>query len=435
MVFRRVGRPMVFRRVSGALNLAVGFNPRDGYQMSSTSRQRRLNSIVADATGKTIRAYRGLKPTAKFKAPLTRRRTMNKTPKAILIRHIVTTIILLALLTGAACAQDVPVAPKKPVAAKQDEQKAEQTPAPRLPPDPNKFAVIICGIGGEEAYSTRFAKWTAELRSALVERLGFAEEHLAALTEKPADEEQPCTADAVRETFGKLRNSVKPDNQVFIFLIGHGSFDGKSAMLNLRGKDLSAADYAQLIGALPTKKVVIVNMASASGEFIKPLSGQGRVVITATRSGQEQNATRFAEYFIAALGNPEADTDKNGRVSALEAFTYATKLTGQSFEKKGLLATEHALLDDNGDGVGHAKAEEGDGALAKTTYFDSLPMQQAGGDAELAKLFSERLRLEGEIEQLKARKAQMNEEEYDNALEKLMIEFAKVNQGIKAKRK
>jgi hypothetical protein len=281
----------------------------------------------------------------------------------IVIRYLFTTTILLALVTGAACAQDVPIAPKKPVAAKQEGPKAEASSSPRLPPDPNKFAVVISGIGGDEAFSTRFAKWAGDLRSALVERLGFAEERVTA------------------------------------------------------------------------RKVVVVNMASASGEFIKPLSGAGRVVITATRSGQEQYAPRFAEHFIAALGNPEADADKNGRVSAFEAFTYATKLTGDYYEKKGLMATEHALLDDNGDGVGHAKADEGDGALARTTYFDSLPLQQAGGDEELAKLFSERLRLEGEIERLKARKAQMNEDEYDAALEKLLIEFAKVDQSIKAKRK
>lgn len=353
----------------------------------------------------------------------------------IVIRHLITTIIMLALVTGSACAQDVPVAPKNPVAAKQEDRKAEAPSSPRLPPDPNKFAVIISGIGGDEAYSTRFAKWAGDLRSALVERLGFAEERVTALTEKPSEEEQPCSAEVVRDVFGKLRDSVKPDNQVFIFFIGHGSFDGKIARFNLMGKDLSAADYAQLIKSLPARKVVIVNMASASGEFIKPLSGSGRVVITATRSGQEQYAPRFAEHLIAALGNPEADADKNGRVSAFEAFIYATKLTGDYYEKKGLLATEHALLDDNGDGVGHAKADEGDGALARTTYFDSLPLQQAGGDEELAKLFSERLRLEGEIEQLKARKAQMNEDEYDAALEKLLIEFAKVGQSIKAKRK
>src|SRR5262249_6131545 len=146
-------------------------------------------------------------------------------------------------------------------------------------------------------------------------------------------------------------------------------------------------------------------------------------------------ATHFPEFFIAALGNPEADADKNGRVSVLEAFNYASKLTADFYEKKGRLATEHSLLDDNGDGVGHPRGEDGDGALAKTTYFDSLPQQQAGGDPELAKLFSERLRLEGEIEQLKARKTQFKEDEYEDALEKLLIDLARLNQNIKAKQK
>ncbi len=349
-----------------------------------------------------------------------------------MIRNLITTIILLTLIAGAACAQDVPITPNKPAASTQDDKKAAATPTPKLPPDRSKFAVIISGIGGEETYMTRFSKWTADLRAALIERLGFAEEQIVTLTEKPGENEQPCKADVVRATFARLRNVVKPDNQVFIFLIGHGGVDGKFFLI---GPDLAAADYSKLIDALPTRKVVIVNMASASGEFIKPLSGAGRVVITATRSGQEQIATRFAEYFIAALGNPEADTDKNSRVSALEAFSYASKLTADFYQQKNILATEHSLFDDNGDGVGHPKAEEGDGALAKTTYFDSLPQQQAGGDAELAKLFTERLRLEGEIEQLKLRKAQMNEDEYETALEKLLVELARVSQGIRAKQK
>jgi hypothetical protein len=178
-----------------------------------------------------------------------------------------------------------------------------------------------------------------------------------------------------------------------------------------------------------------MNMASASGEFIKPLSGADRIVITATRSGNEQNATRFAEHFIAALNNPEADADKNGRVSVLEAFSYAGKLTNDSYDQAGKIVTEHALLDDNGDGAGHPKAEAGDGVLAKTTYFDSLPQQRAGGDAELAKLFTDRIRLEGEVEQLKARKDQMKAEDYEAALEKLLIDLAKVSQSIKARQK
>jgi hypothetical protein len=334
-----------------------------------------------------------------------------------------------------ACAQDVPITPNRPATAQQEKPKPVASPTPQLPPDPNKYAVIISGISGEEAYADRFAKWTADLRNSLIGKLGFAEDHVTVLSEKPSGNELQCSAEAVRETFAKLRNATKTDSQVFIFFIGHGGFDGKVAKFFLHGPDLTASDYAQLINNLPARNRVIVNMASASGEFIKPLSGAGNIVITATRSGQEQNATHFAEYFITALGNPEADADKNSRVSVLEAFTYATKLTNSFYEQKGRLITEHALLDDNGDGAGHPKDEAGDGALAKTTYFDSLPQQQAGGNAELAKLFAERLRLEGEIEQLKIRKAQMKEEEYEDALEKLLIELAKVSQGIKAKQK
>ncbi len=351
------------------------------------------------------------------------------------MRYLVVTTILTILFAGTACAQDVPITPNKPVTAQQEKPKPAPPATPKLPPDPNKFAVIISGISGEEAYAVRFAKWSSDLRDALVARLGFAEDHVIVLTEKPSEKEQTCSAEIVRGTFAKLRSATKPDHQVFIFFIGHGSFDGKIAKFLLPGPDLTANDYAQLINGLPARTKVIVNMASASGEFIKPLSAKGNIVITATRSGQEQNATRFAEYFVAALGNPEADTDKNNRVSVLEAFDYAGKLTNDFYQQKGRLVTEHALLDDNGDGTGHPKPEAGDGALAKTTYFDSLPQQQAGGDAELAKLFSERLRLEGEIEQLKIRKEQMKEEEYENALEKLLIDLAKVSQSIKAKQK
>ena len=158
------------------------------------------------------------------------------------MRSLITTIFLLALLNTAACAQDATGSPNKPVAAKQETRKATPAPTPRLPPDLNKYAVIISGIGGEDEYLTRFAKWTADLRSGLVERLGFAENHVIALTEKPAENEQPCTADAVRDSFARLHSIVKPDNQVFIFFIGHGSLQCSNGGGNLRsGNDATGA--------------------------------------------------------------------------------------------------------------------------------------------------------------------------------------------------
>lgn len=349
----------------------------------------------------------------------------------IVIRCFITTICFSASLVIAACAQEVPVAPKPQIT----QSTPAAAPKQKLPADPNKFAIVITGIGGEEVYVKQFGEWTAKLREALTGQLGFAEEQVFVLTEKPEGKDRKATSEAVRQLFVELKNKLKPDNQLFLFFIGHGSYIDKVAKFNLVGPDLSATEYGQLLNALPAKNMVIVNTSSGSGEFVKPLAREGRVVITATRSGQELNAPHFAGFFIAALGNTEADADKNGRVSVLEAFEYAVKLTKSRYDKKGILLAEHALLEDNGDGTGHEKADAGDGTLAKLTYFDSLPQQQAGGDAALAKLYSEKMRLEGEVEKLKARKQQLSEENYDNELEKLLVELATLNQGIKAKQK
>ena len=297
--------------------------------------------------------------------------------------------------------------------------------------DPNKFALIINGASGEPAYAKQFEQWTASLRGALLGRFGFAKDRVKVLTEKPADSTSaPATAEEVRKTFAALRTQLNPENVLFVFMIGHGSFD-KEAKFNLVGPDLSAGDYHALLSALPSQRVVIFNLASASGEFIKPLAARGRIVVTATRSGQETNATRFTEYLLVAMLAADSDTDQDGHISVLEAFTYANRLTAEFYARAGRLATEHALLEDNGDGVGHPKLEAGDGLLARATYLDSLSVEQAAGNAAIAKLVRDRTRLEGEIAQLIARKSGMPEAEYETQLEKLFIELAKVNRAIK----
>jgi hypothetical protein len=304
--------------------------------------------------------------------------------------------------------------------------------AARPAADPNKFAVIVSGASGDEEFARRFAKWTAELRRALVERYGFDESRLTVLTESPEGGAAPrATAEEVRRAFNALRAAATPESTVFVFLIGHGTFDGRAAKFSLVGPDMSAAEYAALIGAVPAWRVVVFQMASASGEFIKPLSARGRVVVTATRSGQEQNATRFPEHFIAALAARDADADQNGRVSVLEAFDHAARLTAEQYKRAGRLATEHALLDDSGDGVGHPSAEGGDGAVARHVYLDSLSAEQAAAGAETAKLLRERERLTEEVEQLKARKGQLSESAYEAELERLFVSLAKVSRSIK----
>jgi hypothetical protein len=326
------------------------------------------------------------------------------------------------------------------------QEKAANDKKPRAAVDPNKFAIVVAGVGGEEAYTKKFTALANQLYDALTNRLGFDEKNVYLLTEIAGTPAEPAhdanlphtarsTAEEVRKAFATIKSSANGESLVFVMLIGHGSFDTQQAKFNLVGPDLAAKDYAQLFASLPTKRVIFINSASSSGEFVKPLAGEGRVIITATRSGNEQNATVFAEYFIAGLNDDAADADKNGRVSVLEAFNYAKKLTADYYSQKNRLATEHALIDDNGDGTGHEEATAGDGTLAKTMYLDSKPLQQASGDAELARLLSERQRLEESVEKLKARKAELKPDDYDRQLEDLLVELAKVNQAIKARQK
>lgn len=289
--------------------------------------------------------------------------------------------------------------------------------------DPNKFALIINGAGGEPAYAKQFEEWTTELKSALSERYGFDAQKLLVL--------QNARATDIRNAFAQLKSQMEAQNVLFVFLIGHGSFDGKESKFNLVGPDLAAAEYNVMLSALPTKRVVVLNMASASGEFVKSLSAKGRIVITATKSGQETNATRFAGFFIAALKATDADTDQDGHISVLEAFVYANRLTADFYTRAGRLATEHALLDDNGDGVGREKAEAGEGLLARATYLDSLSIDEAAATAATGKLLKERTRLEAEIEQLISRKGNIPDAEYESTLERLFIELAKINRSIK----
>jgi hypothetical protein len=334
----------------------------------------------------------------------------------MLHRYIVPFIFIM-LLACVACAQTTttPVPPKK-----------------AAPVDPNKFALIINGAGGEPVYAKQFEQWTTELSSVLSERYGFDSKQVRVLTEKPVDTASArSTAEEVKRTFASLKSQLDANNILFVFLIGHGSFDGKESKFNLVGPDLSASEYSVLLSALPTRRVVVFNMASASGEFIKSLSAKGRIIVTATRNGQETNATRFAGFFIAALNATDGDTDQDGHTSVLEAFVYANRLTGDFYKRAGRLASEHALLEDNGDGVGHEKVEAGEGLLARATYLDSLSIDEAAANAATGKLLKERTRLEGEIEQLIARKGSMPETEYEASLERLFIELAKVNRSIK----
>src|SRR5687767_4531847 len=231
--------------------------------------------------------------------------------------------------------------------------------------------------------------------------------------EKPAEGAKNLTGAPTREEIGmafeRFAKEAGPEDVIFVTLIGHGSFSDRTARFNLPGRDMSASDFNAMLRKLPTKQIVFVNTTSSSGPFVEELSGPGRTIVTATRNGAEQFATLFGGYFVDALTSDAADGDKNKRISVLEAFEFAKTETARAYEREGFLATEHALLDDDGDkeGTQTPSATGKDGRIAAVlslgvTGGDDLPT-----DPKLRALHLERRELERRLESLRLLKANM----------------------------
>jgi hypothetical protein len=286
--------------------------------------------------------------------------------------------------------------------------------------------MVIAGVGGDEAHSTQFHKWASSVIDG-AKTHGLPDEAITYLAERteldPARIKLRSTRENVTTAFADLAKRVKVNDEIIVLLIGHGTFDGKTAAFNLPGPDLAAADYAKLLEKFPTQKIAFVHTGSSSGAFVPVLAGPARTIVAATRTGGERNETRFPEYFVQALAGEEADSDRNGRVSILEAFEFAKNRVAATYEKGGHLLTEHATLDDGSEGK-----------FASTQYLApprSRSAEMAKADPKLRGLVEERDALDREIAALRLRKDRMNETEYQQQLEKLLTDLALKDRAIR----
>ena len=308
------------------------------------------------------------------------------------------------------------------------------------------YLVIIAGLGGEDSYREKFHQWSSDMRDGAVNRHGVSEDKIYYLAEKPELYPDQVHAKSTKENvmalFGELETKVSPGDQLFVLLIGHGSFRSEQSRFNLPGPDLTAEDFDLMLQPFSEQQIVFVNASSASGNFLPVLSAANRIVVTATKSGYERNESQFGKYFVEAYagadGRDVADTDKNGRVSVLEAFTHARVRVDGYYNEENILQTEHAVLDDNGDGEG---AGENEGDVASTVYLlgdaalaEGFSEADVAGDPELARLLEKKLELEGRVEALRLQKDSMPENLYMTELESLLIELAQVTLGIEERR-
>ena len=297
--------------------------------------------------------------------------------------------------------------------------------------------VVVSGLGGEATYRRELITWGTSLAAA-ARTLGVPAGNVIQLAgdSSPAPALPRATRERVLAVLQDVTRRSRPGDIVLLFLAGHGSHEGAESRINLPGPDLTAADLAVALEPLSDRRVVVVNSASASGDFLPALSRNGRVVITATKSPFERNATRFGGQFVAAIAAEGADADKDGRVSMLEAFLFARRETGRIYESDNRLLSEHAVLDDNGDKQGSAApgAEGDDGGLARTLFLGPPRAGIAASDSAGIRIEQEARNIEASINALRARKASMKEAEYESQLESLLVELALRNEALRARR-
>jgi hypothetical protein len=269
--------------------------------------------------------------------------------------------------------------------------------------------LVISGLGGESAYEQKFQKQASAVAEAAA-RTGAAQDGVVVLSGEQA------RRSALDGELKKFAGGVQKDDQVAVVLIGHGSYDGEDYRFNLPGPDITGREIVTFLDSLPASQMLVVNATSSSGAVLESWKRPNRVVITATKSGTERNATRFAEYWVQALTTSEADRDKNEIVTAAEAYDYASRRVADTFKSDASLATEHSRID---------------GKIA-----DRLVVARLGNaallpaDATLDAMMKEQQAIEQQIDALKARKESLDREQYYNELETVLLSLARLDKRI-----
>jgi hypothetical protein len=275
------------------------------------------------------------------------------------------------------------------------------------------FTFVVAGLGGEPEYEQRFREQAAAIADAAQKAAG-EQGRVVVLTGEQA------RRDSLRREFQEFAGKVKAADTVTVVLIGHGTYDGEEYRFNVPGADVTGSELEQLFARLLAKKQLIVNATSSSGATIELWQRPERVVITATKSGGERTATRFAQYWLQAISTDAADVNKDEVVTAAEAFDYTNRQVAASYKSDVSLATEHARI-----------------AGEETAAFTVARIGSSAGassDPEVTALLAQRGQIEQDLDGVKGRKASLSEDQYYDELEGVLVRLAQLQRQIDAKR-
>ncbi len=298
--------------------------------------------------------------------------------------------------------------------------------------------LVVVGASGTPEYGEQFRAWCERWRAAAEgAKLEF---RTIGIDEQPgASASDPSTGvpgdlEMLQRTISEW-GSVETTEPLWIVMIGHGAFDQRSATFNLRGRDISASGLAEICKDCK-RPLAVVCCFSCSSPFINAMSGQNRVVISATKDPNQIQYSRFGDAMSLAMAGLEADTDRDGQTSLLEAWLFASRRTAEFYTQEGRLATEHSLLDDNGDAQG-SRAELFEGLEPKKNLKEPEKVDRSLAvrwhlvrSADELRLTADQRQQRDELEQklaeLRNRRSEMAEPEYLDRLQEILVPLAKI---------
>ena len=312
-------------------------------------------------------------------------------------RHVVTMVAFATGLVGS-------------IGRAADVETPAATASPEAGSPPQTRMLIVAGLGGEPDYARDFAaQGEASARNA--EAPG---------TEVTLLMEADARREAIRDALVAIAAQSKRSDAVIVQLFGHGTFDGEHFRFNVPGPDPTAEDFAAWLARASAGRQLVVIAASASGAAQDVLAHDDRTVITATRHGRERDASLFGGFWAEALDAPEADIDKDQRISADEAFRFAERAVAIYYDEQQLMVTEHPRLEGDADLFIV-------GRVAPATAAPVAPV--------VVHLSSRVDELTAAIDALKADRRILTDDDYFARLQDLLMELAVVDQQLKAHRR
>jgi hypothetical protein len=242
----------------------------------------------------------------------------------------------------------------------------------------NTYALIVSGTNKDPNESRAKNKAVTNLRRFFLDNTKVRTNRLGVLVDSNSvarKDSKISTAKNLKEQIDTFAAAVNPADRFIFYYVGQANIVTDKLRLNLPGADITHEQLAEWINRIKASSMLVVLDCPGAGMAVKALAGQGRIVVAACTADQHYS-TRFSTYFVPALADNKSDTDSDGKVSLLEAFTFASKQLEDSYRRKGLLKTETPTLEDNADGIPSRqpwryKQDKKDGLAASRFFLSS----------------------------------------------------------------